>query len=239
MSTTHIRQRAGALVMTLLMIGGAASAIAAPAASAASGCVMSGTLPAKIVINKADVIFYSTLRANAGCSGFGDLDADADFDGPQGLSDLAYWTKAGDRYRFDQFAFMTHAGTYRLEDGTALLFDADFNQVPVTWTTTKTSMRFGSRIISVATSRKLTTHIKVSAKVQRYSTAQKYVGDHTTVYLQRRASTWKSYHAYKTLKATSSGAVSYSYKTRNKYHYRFVVKDASTVWGSTSASSYR
>lgn len=61
----------------------------------------------------------------------------------------------------------------------------------------------------------------------------------TTVYLQRKTKTAKSYKTYKTLKSSSSGKISYSYTSGKAYDYRLVITDASGVWGTTSTTSYR
>ena len=114
---------------------------------------------------------------------------------------------------------------------------ADYDQVPVHWTATKTSIRYGSKI-SIATKR--SGHkVTVSGVAKKYTTAEEYKAYKTKVSLQRKSKTAKTYRGFKTLTASSSGKVSYSYSTTSKYDYRLVIKDASGVWGSTSAVSYR
>jgi hypothetical protein len=223
----------------MLLVASAVTAASFAAASAAStGCTLSGTLPSKININKSDVIFYSTLKATRACYGYGHPDASAHFDGPEGLSDDPMWDNFGDRYRFDQFAYATKPGTYKLEDFDALLFDDDFNQIPVHSKTTTTSIRFGSYISKLTTTRTQTTHVTVSSRVHRYTDQDEYSGYRTTVRLQRRAkgATWRP---FKKFTSSSTGLVTYSYRTTHKYHYRMVVAATSSVWGSTSRSVYR
>jgi hypothetical protein len=207
--------------------------------SAASTCTLKASLPSKVVINKSSVTFYSTLSGSGNCRPVrGEFyGANAYFDGPDGIEDLPYWDNLGDKYRFDFYAYVGNPGTYRLEDGDALIWTADYDEVPVRWTSTKTSIRYGSKL-SVATKRN-GRKVTISGTAKKYTWLADYRAYKTTVYLQRRSKGSKTYKAYKTLKSNSSGKVSYSYNTKSKYYYRLVIKNTAGVWGSTTAGSYR
>ncbi|HEY9290979.1 MAG TPA: hypothetical protein VIP98_06860 [Microlunatus sp.] len=215
-------------------------AVNVPSSSAATTCTLQGSLPSKIVINKRDVVVHSKLSGSGNCKPKGGefWGADANLDGPQGLEDLAMWEKIGEQYRFDFWAYYVTPGSYSLRDGEAFIIDADYNDVPVKWKNSSTKIKFGSRVVSTKSSRK-GSKVTVSATSQRYTSDAKYKAYKTKVYLQRKTKSAKSYSAYKTLTSKSTGKVSYSYSTKKKYSFRFVIKDASSVWGSTSASSYR
>ncbi|QDP97713.1 hypothetical protein FOE78_18970 [Microlunatus elymi] len=215
-------------------------AVNVPSSSAATTCTLQGSLPSKIVINKRDVIVHSKLSGSGDCKpkGGGFSYAAANLDGPQGAEDFAYWDRIGDSERFDFWAYDITPGSYTLRDGDAWVYDADYNDVPVKWKATSTKIKFGSRVISTKSSRKQA-KVTVSATAQRYTADEKYKSYKTKVYLQRKTKNAKSYSAYKTLTSSATGKISYSYSTKKQYRYRFVIKDAASVCGSTSASTYR
>lgn len=236
-----IRALRRAIAGTAIAVMTAAGLVASSTdtASATSSCTLKGSLPSKVVINKSNVTFYSTLSGTGNCrpSGGEFYGADAYFDGPNGTEDFPMWDSVGQRYRFDFYAFEGHPGTYRLQDGEALIWTADYDEVPVYWTSTRTSIRYGSKV-SVATARS-GRKVTISGTAKKYTAYEGYKAYKTTVYLQRRTRSSKTYKAYKTLKSSSSGRISYSYNNKAKYYYRLVIKDASGVWGTSSAGSYR
>lgn len=208
-------------------------------AAATSACTLKASLPSKVVINKSNVTFYSKLSGSGNCkpSG-GEFDgADAYFDGPNGTENFPMWDRIGQAYRFDFYAYEGHPGTYTLRDGEAMIWTADYDEVPVHWTSTKTSIRYASKI-SLATKRS-GRKVTISGTAKKYTAYEGYKAYKTTVYLQRRAKGSKAYKAYKTLKTNSSGKVSYSYNNKKRYHYRLVIKNAAGVWGATTPGSYR
>lgn len=231
------RTIAGVAIATTAAIGIVASTT--DPAAAVSSCTLKGSLPSKVVINKSNVTFYSTLSGSGNCKPVGGefADASAYFDGPDGTADYAFWDAVGDKYRFDIWAWQGHPGTYALRDGDALIWDADYNDVPIRWTTTKTVIRYAS-LLSVATQRS-GRKVTISGTAKKYTAFDGYGAYKTTVYLQRRAKSTKTYRTIKTLKSSSSGKISYSYSTTSRYFYRLVIKDSSSVWGATSARSYR
>lgn len=233
-----VRRTLAAAAIAITAAAGLVGAHSTPAAATAA-CTLKGSLPSKVVINKSNVTFYSTLRGSGNCkpSG-GEFDgADAYLDGPNGTEDIPMWDSIGQTYRFDFYAYEGHPGTYTLRDGEAFIWTADYDAVPVYWTSTKTSIRYGSKA-SVATTRS-GRRVTISGTAKRYTTYEGYKPYKTTVYLQRRTKSSKTYKAYKTLKTNASGKVSYSYNNRARYYYRLVIKDTAGVWGATTPGSYR
>ncbi len=201
--------------------------------------MLSGSLPAKVSLNRSDTTFRSVLSAS-GCDNvdWSNSTVSARFDGPQGLFDYASWTGPGSSYIFDAWYFDTAPGPYTLSDNTYLV-DSNFTQVPVTWVNTSTSIRFSSRVASLATTWSRSNVVAFSGKIQRYTTDGSYVGYYTTYELQRHTTTSPVWKPFKTLKSHASGAIVYSYTTSAKYYYRILVRDVTTVWGVTTRAFAR
>ncbi len=220
----------GSLVMVVLP---------SQSAHAAGECIAYATLPARISINVDDTIVRSTLASVSGCRGWDFYGADANFDGPDGQADWLFWDAFGTSTRMDLWSWANSPGTYVIEDATVDIEDSNFNQIPVVWQNRYTSIRFSGHLWSF-TAGHANGVTNLRAQAAHYSAWDNNVGyNHVWVMMQRRplnSSTWSTFGGRYT---SSTGWVSYSYRTSQHYVYRLAFRDHPWVWGATSVALYR
>lgn len=221
---------AALLVLAVSLVPASQAAAGTAPAQTAAACSTRVEMPERISVDRSYREIPVTLRTS--CS---DIDwAGTVLYGPDGLEDGFDFDPArnGAVDYWDFYAGWTPLGTYKTRDGYA--YDADFNALP--FTETSTSVRLRSRA-GITTTRS-GNYVTVRGSVQRYSPTFDAFRPWNTI-ARVDAKTATGWRYVRTLDLGADGVASTRLYAPSAQTYRLRVAGQTTTWGVFSATSRR